>query len=106
MTAFSRPLIAVTTALASIMALSAAANAFPAAKPADTKSNLIQVNDRYDRDGRRYHRHYHEGRNVVHAPFTRVQSGRRTVVDAPFVHVYSGRHGRTHVVAPFVNYWD
>ena len=41
---------------------------------------------------------------VVHAPFTRVETGRRTVVDAPFVHVYSGRHGN-HIVAPFVDLW-
>ncbi|WP_409562565.1 hypothetical protein [Hyphomicrobium sp. MC8b] len=109
MTAFSRSLIAVTAALASMLAVSVTANAFPAAKPgaADAPSNLIKVHDRYDRNGRPiYHRHYHRGRNVVHAPFTRVESGRRTVVDAPFAHVYSDRHGRTHVVAPFVNYWD
>ena len=105
MTAFSRPLIGLTATIASLMAVSAA-NAFPATAPSAgaTSSNIVKV---YDRDDRQYHgRHYRRDRNVVHAPFTRVRSGRRTVVDAPFAHVYSDRHGRTHVRAPFVNYWD
>lgn len=106
MTASSRPLIVITATIASLMAVSTA-NAFPvAAGSGNTSSNIVKVHDRYDHYDRRYHRHYHRGRDVVHAPFTRVESGRRTVVDAPFAHVYSDRHGRTHVVAPFVNYWD
>lgn len=106
MTAFSRPLIIVLTAALATLMAGSAANAFPAANhEALGASNVVKVHDRYDRDGRRiYHRHYGRGRNVVHAPFTRVESGRRTVVDAPFAHVYSGRHG-THVVAPFVDLW-
>ncbi|HML29691.1 MAG TPA: hypothetical protein PKE16_12790 [Hyphomicrobium sp.] len=105
MTAFSRPLIVLTAALATLTAGSAA-NAFPTAqREAATPSSVVKVHDRYDRNGRRiYHRHDYRGRNVVHAPFTRVESGRRTVVDAPFAHVYRGRHG-THVVAPFVDLW-
>jgi hypothetical protein len=103
MTAFFRTSLATAAALASLLAASAA-NALPVAKSGMTEpsAHLVKVNDRYDR---RYHRHYYGDRNVVHAPFTRVESGNRSVVDAPFVHVYNGRHG-THVVAPFVNYWD
>lgn len=58
--------------------------------------------------------HHHNHRHVVHAPFTRVQTGRvktgrlqtdrRVVVDAPFTHVTVGRRGR-HIVAPFVDLW-
>ncbi len=103
MTSFFRPWIAIAAALASLMAVSAA-EAFPAAKSdgVEQSSNVVKVGDRYDR---RYHRRHYGDRNVVRAPFTRVESGHRTVVDAPFVHVYQGRRG-THVVAPFVNYWD
>ncbi len=102
MTVFSRPLVAITAAIASLLAASAA-SALPVAKPAaaEPSPNLVKVYDRYDA---RYHRHYHRGRRVVHAPFSRVETGRRTVVDAPFAHVYSGRRG-THVVAPFVDLW-
>jgi len=104
MTAFSRPSLAIAAALASLIAVPAA-HAMPVAKSAvaEPSSSVVKVGDRYDR---RYHRRYYGGRNVVHAPFTRVESGRRTVVDAPFAHVYSDRYGRTHVRAPFVNYWD
>jgi hypothetical protein len=63
---------------------------------------VVQVHDYWD--GPRYYRHRYYGRRVVHAPFTRVETGRRTVVDAPFTHVYVGRHGR-HIVAPFVDLW-
>jgi hypothetical protein len=107
MTAFSRPIIGISATIAAFAAMSVAANALPVAKPgaAGPSSNLVKVGDRYDRDDRRYDRRYDRRRDVVHAPFTRVESGRRTVVDAPFVHVYEGRHG-THVVAPFVNYWE
>lgn len=106
MTAFSRPIAGIAAAIASLMAVSAA-NAMPVAKPtaAGVSPNLVKVHDRYDHDDYRYHRRHYRDRHVVHAPFARVESGRRTVVDAPFVHVYSGRHG-THVVAPFVDYWD
>jgi hypothetical protein len=108
MTAFSRPITGIAAAVASLMAVSAA-NAMPVAKPAaaGVSSNLVKVHDRYDRDDyhRHHGRHYRDRDEVVHAPLARVESGRRTIVDAPFVHVYSGRHG-THVVAPFVNYWD
>lgn len=41
---------------------------------------------------------------VVHAPFARVETGRRVVVDAPFAHVYRDRRGR-YIRAPFVNIW-
>lgn len=104
MTAFSRPSHAVAIALASLIATSAA-HALPSGKPAATEplSDVVKVGDRYDH---RYHRHYYGDRNVVHAPFTRVESGRRTVVDAPFAHVYTDRYGRTHVRAPFVDYWN
>ncbi len=105
MTAFFRPITAATAVIASLMAVSAA-NAVPVANRATegATSNLVKVHDRYDRDGYRHHRRYYRGRHVVHAPFTRVESGGRTVVDAPFAHVYDGRHG-THVVAPFVDLW-
>lgn len=59
-----------------------------------------------DDDGayyRVYHRH-HDRDEVVDAPFTHVESGRRVVVDAPFAHVAVNRNGR-HIVAPFVNIW-
>jgi hypothetical protein len=104
MTAFSRPSLAIATALASLIATSAV-HALPAAKPAATEpsSKVVKVGDRYDH---RHHRHDYDDRNVVHAPFTRVESGRRTVVDAPFAHVYTDRYGRTHVRAPFVDYWN
>jgi hypothetical protein len=104
MTAFFRPTLSVGAALATLMAASAA-YALPAAKPdaTDQSSKIVKVNDRYDS---RYHRRHYGDRNVVHAPFTRVESGRRTVVDAPFAHVHTDRYGRTHVRAPFVNYWD
>ncbi|RUO99393.1 hypothetical protein [Hyphomicrobium sp.] len=102
MTAFSRSLAAAIAASAAVFCGSAA-NALPVAKAgiSSHQSGVITVGDRYDG---RYHRRYYGGRNVVRAPFTRVESGRRTVVDAPFAHVYSGRHG-THVVAPFVDLW-
>ena len=50
----------------------------------------------------RRHRHHHDADEVVEAPFTRVEHGRRVVVDAPFAHVYVDRYGR-HIVAPFVD---
>ncbi|MBS0232996.1 MAG: hypothetical protein JSR99_05875 [Proteobacteria bacterium] len=105
MTAFFRPLTAAAAVIASLMAVSAA-NAMPVANPATggVTSNLVKVHDRYDRDDYRYHHRYYRGRHVVHAPFTRVESGGRTVVDAPFAHVYDGPRG-THVVAPFVDLW-
>jgi hypothetical protein len=104
MSAFFRPSFPIAAALASLVVASAA-NALPAAKPGanEQPSKVVKVNDRYDS---RYHRRYYGDRNVVHAPFTRVESGRRTVVDAPFAHVHTDRYGRTHVRAPFVNYWD
>lgn len=51
-----------------------------------------------------HRRAHHHHRHVVHAPFTRVQRGRRVVVDAPFTYVSVGRRGR-HIVAPFVDLW-
>ncbi|MFT3730171.1 MAG: hypothetical protein QM780_01930 [Hyphomicrobium sp.] len=104
MTAFSRPLTIISAVAASLIAASAA-SALPAAKPGVSagSTRVLKVNDRYDRGDYRY-RHHYDHRHVVHAPFTRVESGHRTVVDAPFVHVYDGRHG-THVVAPFVDLW-
>jgi hypothetical protein len=104
MTVFSRPCLAVAAAIVSLTAASPGNAAVPVAKPGarEASAGLVKVNDRYDG---RYHRRHYRDRNVVHAPFTRVESGRRTEVDAPFVHVHQGRHG-THVVAPFVNYWD
>ena len=41
---------------------------------------------------------------IVDAPFTHVENGRRVIVDAPFALVTVDRNGR-HVVAPFVNLW-
>lgn len=101
MTAFFRPSLTIVAMLGSIALTVSAAESMPLVKPAgEASSNLVKVD--YYRDGHR-HRHYRRAdRNVVHAPFTRVESGRRTVVDAPFVHVYKGRRG-THVVAPFVD---
>ena len=103
MTAFFRPLIIAATTIASLSAVSSADAgpqilnpAFPVAS-----TQITNVSDRYDGP---YRHHYRGGRNEVHAPFTRVRSGRKTVVDAPFAHVSSGRHG-THVVAPFVDLW-
>lgn len=68
-------------------------------------SNLVKVRDTraYRSRSYRHHPRYRRGR-VVHAPFARVETGRRTVVDAPFVHVYKGRRGK-HIVAPFVDMW-
>jgi hypothetical protein len=64
----------------------------------------------YRRYHRRSHRHRHfrkygrhHRRQVVRAPFTRVETGRRVIVDAPFAHVYVGRG--VHVRAPFVDLW-
>ncbi|RUP09715.1 hypothetical protein [Hyphomicrobium sp.] len=101
---FFRSSLTIGVTLGAAAMIASAANATPVAKPAGKASaNVVKVDYDYDRDG---HRHYHRrhGRHVVHAPFTRVESGRRTVVDAPFVHVYKGRHGK-HVVAPFVDIW-
>jgi hypothetical protein len=103
MTAFFRPFTRAAAVVASFVIAASAATAMPVAHPSDTGATSNVVKADYDRYGH-YHRHYYHGRNVVHAPFTRVESGRRTVVDAPFVHVYDGRHG-THVVAPFVDLW-
>jgi hypothetical protein len=106
MSAFSRDLAAA-IAVSGALLCGPAARAEPVAHTgmADHPSGVVRVDDRYDdRDDERYRGQDDRGRNVVRAPFTRVESGRRTVVDAPFVHVYSGRHG-THVVAPFVDLW-
>ncbi len=102
MTAFFRPIAGAAAVVASFAVAVSAAAAMPVAHPRDTGTtpNVVKA----DYDGHWYHHRYYRGRNVVHAPFTRVESGRRTVVDAPFVHVYDGRHG-THVVAPFVDLW-
>jgi hypothetical protein len=89
----------------------ASASALPAAKPATpaTSSAVVRVHHDswdYDRDRPRYryhHRHYYRG-EVVDAPFTHVETGRRVIVDAPFTHVYVGPRGR-HIVAPFVDLW-
>jgi len=101
MTAFFRAALTIVAMLGAVTLTVSAAEAMTVAKrKGEASSNLLKVDDHYD--GAR-HRHYrHRDRHVVHAPFTRVESGRRTVVDAPFVHVYKGRRG-THVVAPFVD---
>ncbi len=105
MTAFSRPLAVIFAALIPLAATSAASAMSPAITGVQTapspgaSSPVLKVNDGY-----RYHRRYYHGRHVVHAPFTRVESGHHTVVDAPFVHVHSGRRGN-HIVAPFVDLW-
>ena len=73
-------------------------------------SGLVLIHGGDDEDGdqvwrHRRHQHHHDaedGDEVVEAPFTRVEHGRRVVVDAPFAHVYVDRYGR-HIVAPFVN---
>ncbi|MET0408594.1 MAG: hypothetical protein ABW006_09525 [Hyphomicrobium sp.] len=103
MTAFFRPLIIAATTIALLSAVSSADAAPQMSKPpsAAVSTQIMNVSDRYDGP---YRHHYRGGRNEVHAPFTRVRSGRKTVVDAPFAHVSSGRHG-THVVAPFVDLW-
>lgn len=105
MTAFFCPTLTIAAMLGSVALSASAANAMTVAKPAgEASASHIQVDYRRDdhrhRDQRRHYRH--RDRHVVHAPFTRVESGRRTVVDAPFVHVYKGRHGK-HIVAPFVD---
>ncbi|WP_045836822.1 hypothetical protein [Hyphomicrobium sp. 99] len=100
MKAIFRSSLTIGAMLGAAAMIATAANAVTLAKPAgETSSHVVKVD--HDRDG---HRHYHprKPRHVVHAPFTRVESGRRTVVDAPFVHVYKGRHGK-HIVAPFVD---
>lgn len=105
MTAFFRPALTIAAMLGSVALTVSAADAMTVAKPASAASTS-HVRVDYRRNDHRYrhhHRHYrHRGRHVVHAPFTRVESGRRTVVDAPFVHVYKDRHGK-HIVAPFVD---
>lgn len=105
MTAFFRPALTIAAMFGSVALFLSAADAMTVAKPAgEASTGHVRVD--YRRDDHRYrhqHRHYrHRDRHVVHAPFTRVESGRRTVVDAPFVHVYKGRHGK-HIVAPFVD---
>ena len=105
MTAFFGPALTIAAMLGSVALSVSAANAMTVAKPASEASTRhVQVD--YRGDDRRYrHQHRYDrrrGRHVVHAPFTRVESGRRTVVDAPFVHVYKDRHGK-HIVAPFVD---
>jgi hypothetical protein len=103
MTAFFRSALTIVAMLGSVALTVSAANAMTVAKPAgEASTSHVKVDYRRD-DDRHRHRHYrHRDRHVVHAPFTRVESGRRTVVDAPFVHVYKGRHGK-HIVAPFVD---
>ncbi len=104
MTAFFRPFAGASAVVASLVVAASAAAAMPMVHPSagDAASNIVKAG--YDGDGYYHRHHYYSRRHVVHAPFTRVESGRRTVVDAPFVHVYDGRHG-THVVAPFVYLW-
>lgn len=110
MTDFSRAALAMVAVLAaSALTTSLPAGAMTLAKKPAAASAALKVHDRWDDDwdGRPYrNRHYRHGRysEVVEAPFTRVESGRRVVVDAPFAHVYVGRHGR-HIVAPFVDLW-
>jgi hypothetical protein len=101
MTAFFRTALTIVVMSGSVALSISAANAMTVAKPAgEASTSHVKVD--YRRDDHR-HRHYrHRDRHVVHAPFTRVESGRRTVVDAPFVHVYRDRHGK-HIVAPFVD---
>ncbi|CAA2138345.1 hypothetical protein [Hyphomicrobium sp. ghe19] len=105
MTAFFPRALTIAAMLGSVALTVSAADAMTIAKPAgEVSTSHVQVD--YRRDDRRHrhqHRHYrHRDRHVVHAPFTRMESGRRTVVDAPFVHVYKDRHGK-HIVAPFVD---
>ena len=100
MLAFFRSSLTIGAVLGAGAMIASSANALQAPKPvSETPSSVAKV--RHDRDG---HRHYHRRhrKNVVRAPFTRVESGRRTVVDAPFVHVYEGRRGK-RIVAPFVD---
>ena len=105
MTAFFCPALTIGAMLGSVALSASAANAMTVGKPAgEASTSHVRVDYRRDDDRHRYQRrHYrHHDRHVVHAPFTRVESGRRTVVDAPFVHVYKDRHGK-HIVAPFVD---
>ncbi len=117
-------LIAGILSLAALVLLMPAtiAQALPAAgfdlSAAGGNGHVIKVHDRWrdddddddDDDVREYRRHrhsrdyYRDQDDVVEAPFTRVEHGRRVVVDAPFTHVTVGRRGR-HIVAPFVNIW-
>lgn len=80
----------------------------PAAVSNVTTPAIIKVHDRWNDDGDyswRHHRSHHQHRrDIVDAPFTRVETGRRVIVDAPFAHVAVNRRGR-HVVAPFVDLW-
>lgn len=100
MLAFFRSSLTIGAILGAGAMIAAAANAGPAPKLASEPSSGI-VKVKHEREG---HRHYHRRhrKHVVRAPFTRVESGRRTVVDAPFVHVYKGRRGK-RIVAPFVD---
>ena len=112
---FSLAAFALLTPAAVVQASPAAAIDFAADA---ANGHVIKVHDRWrdddDDDDREYRRqrHGHQARyydrynddDVVEAPFTRVEHGRRVVVDAPFAHVYVGRRGR-HIVAPFVNIW-
>jgi hypothetical protein len=98
--------IAAFGAVAVASALSAGAAPIVGHGVTSPSSALVKVHhdSRIDRHHRRHaHKHYRRG-EVVNAPFTRVETGRRVIVDAPFAHVYSGRRGH-HVEAPFVDLW-
>lgn len=92
------------------LSMSAPASALTAAGLRATHaapSALVMVHDRWrhdDDDDRRYRRYHRRHREIVDAPFTHVEAGRRVIVDAPFAHVSVGRRGR-HVRAPFVDLW-
>jgi hypothetical protein len=74
-----------------------------------TTAAVIPVHNRWNDDDNYGWRHHprndrHHRRDVVDAPFTRVETNHRVIVDAPFAHVTVTRRGR-HVVAPFVDLW-
>ena len=75
---------------------------------AHESSGVVLINDD-DRSSRRHRRHYRTTRDddgeVVDAPYTHVEAGRRVVVDAPFAHVGVHNGDGVHVRAPFVNLW-
>lgn len=109
MKAFPHVVLATSAAFAAaVIASISSANAMTVAKQTiAAPSALVKVHhDSWDDEwGYRHYHHRHYYRDeVVDAPFTHVESGRRVVVDAPFAHVYVGRHGR-HIVAPFVDLW-
>jgi hypothetical protein len=87
--------------LALLLAVPASVSAAPApvVKP-NVNAELVQ--DAGYEGKRRWWRRDADGQEYVRAPFTSVETGKRTNVEAPFTSVQKDRAG-TWVRAPFVN---